>query len=206
MSLQSWPSTPSIPSRYSALYEPVLLYEQLWRIETARQGKKGDIQGMNDVQQTLLEATRLTQAGQLAEATALNQDTLGSKNANEPSCGPTSNAEAPIDAEFSVLDDTASAERTSPQQTPLTAARRSASEHSGGIPGRWSPQEHHRSRSIPSFRTAPTGTTAGGRWVEQTYSNAHGSRPYKLYLPGGYTRETVPLFVLIHGCTQSALH
>ncbi len=160
---------------------------------------------MNDVQQTLLEATRLTQAGQLAEATALIQRTLGSKNANEPSCGPTSNAEAPIDAEFSVLDDTASAERTSPQQTPLTAARRSASEHSGGIPGRWSPQEHHRSRSIPSFRTAPTGTTAGGRWVEQTYSNAHGSRPYKLYLPGGYTGETVPLFVMLHGCTQSAL-
>src|SRR5260370_33003858 len=105
MSLQSWPSTPSIPSRYSALYEPVLLYEQLWRIESARQRKKGDIQAMNDVQQTLLEATRLTQAGQLAEAAALIQRTLGSKNANEPSYAPTSNAEAAIDREFSVLDD-----------------------------------------------------------------------------------------------------
>lgn len=108
--------------------------------------KERDIQAMNDFQNAMMEATRLTQAGNLAEATALIQRTLSSKKANEPSRVLTSYAES-----------------------------------------------------------VPTSTTASGQWVEKTYSNSHGSRPYKLYLPGGYTGENVPLFVMLHGCTQSSL-
>ena len=162
---------------------------------------------MNDFQHTMQEVTRLTQAGRLAEATALIQHTLSSKKANEPSRMATSNAEAPIDAEFSLLDDTASPEKTPPQQTPIISMPRPVREQRGGAPGKW--PHHGRQpfgrRSTLSPGRAPTGTTASGQWVENTYSNAHGSRPYKLYLPGGYTGENVPLLVMLHGCTQSSL-
>lgn len=56
-----------------------------------------------------------------------------------------------------------------------------------------------------SFRGKPSTPTTGGQWLAQTYSNVRGRRPYKLYLPRGYTGEKVPLVVMLHGCTQSAL-
>ena len=61
---------------------------------------------MNDRMQTMIaEATRLTRAGRLAEATALIQRTLGGlPTTNVPAAGP-SHADAPIEAEFRVLDD-----------------------------------------------------------------------------------------------------
>lgn len=109
---------------------------------------------MNDPQNSMTEAARLTRTGRLSEATALIQRALGIKKAGEPSRRPASSAEAPIDAEFTVLDDTTSPER---------------------------------------------------QWIERTYSNAHGRRPYKLYLPHGYTGQNVPLLVMLHGCSQSSL-
>jgi poly(hydroxyalkanoate) depolymerase family esterase len=44
---------------------------------------------------------------------------------------------------------------------------------------------------------------AGGRFIEAIYRNAAGSRAYKLYIPGGYRGQPVPLVVMLHGCTQS---
>jgi poly(hydroxyalkanoate) depolymerase family esterase len=43
----------------------------------------------------------------------------------------------------------------------------------------------------------------GARFEERTYTNAAGSRTYKLYVPSGYTGQAVPLVVMLHGCTQS---
>lgn len=165
------------------------------------------MQAMDDFQNAMMEATRLTQAGRLAEATALIQRALSGKKANESSQRPTSNDEAFIDAEFSILDDTASPERTSPQETPIISARRSESEQRGGLPGMWPHhvQQQFAGRSPLSPGKAPAWTMGSGQWIEQTYSNAYGSRPYKLYLPRGYTGEKVPLLVMLHGCTQSSL-
>jgi len=43
----------------------------------------------------------------------------------------------------------------------------------------------------------------GAQFLAATFSNAAGSRPYKLYVPSGYRGQPVPLVVMLHGCTQS---
>jgi poly(hydroxyalkanoate) depolymerase family esterase len=35
-----------------------------------------------------------------------------------------------------------------------------------------------------------------------SYSNAYGTRAYKLYIPSGYVGQALPLLVLLHGCSQ----
>ncbi len=46
--------------------------------------------------------------------------------------------------------------------------------------------------------------TLGKRFEEHSFSNAAGSRSYKLYVPSAYDNQPVPLIVMMHGCTQSA--
>ena len=41
-----------------------------------------------------------------------------------------------------------------------------------------------------------------GKFSDATFSNAAGSRHYKLYVPSTYTGAAVPLVVMLHGCTQ----
>jgi poly(hydroxyalkanoate) depolymerase family esterase len=44
----------------------------------------------------------------------------------------------------------------------------------------------------------------GAQFLDATFSNEAGSRPYKLYMPSGYhPGRLVPLIVMLHGCTQS---
>ncbi|KLK89907.1 esterase [Microvirga vignae] len=50
---------------------------------------------------------------------------------------------------------------------------------------------------------APTPLPEGARFEERMFANAAGSRAYKLYIPGGYTGQPVPLVMMLHGCTQS---
>jgi poly(hydroxyalkanoate) depolymerase family esterase len=50
---------------------------------------------------------------------------------------------------------------------------------------------------------ADTRGSAGGRFVERSYTNRFGTRAYKLYIPSGYIGQAVPLIVMLHGCTQS---
>ena len=46
----------------------------------------------------------------------------------------------------------------------------------------------------------------GGTWQEFNYNGPAGSRPYFVYTPADYQPGTpVPLFVMLHGCTQTAV-
>jgi poly(hydroxyalkanoate) depolymerase family esterase len=58
------------------------------------------------------------------------------------------------------------------------------------------PREARRTASIVT-RGQP------GQFVSRAYSNAAGTRTYKLYVPETYTAKPMPLIVMLHGCTQS---
>ena len=47
------------------------------------------------------------------------------------------------------------------------------------------------------------GSRAPGRFFKRSFSNAAGTRAYKVYLPAGYSGQAMPLVVMLHGCKQS---
>lgn len=46
-------------------------------------------------------------------------------------------------------------------------------------------------------------TPDGSRFEQRSFANEAGSRKYKLFIPGGYRGQDIPLVVMLHGCTQS---
>jgi poly(hydroxyalkanoate) depolymerase family esterase len=55
----------------------------------------------------------------------------------------------------------------------------------------------------PAVARAPVGAPGERRFEQRSFSNAAGSRAYKLYVPSGHADEPLPLLVMLHGCTQS---
>jgi poly(hydroxyalkanoate) depolymerase family esterase len=157
------------------------------------------------LQATMAEATRLTRAGQLAEATALIQQALG----NQPAPGMATPAPGPAEPI-----------RTYPRPVGATVMPGSIPGPGTGMPAlatevldrvaKRPPRLPHRLRPAgPTHRTAPDPAVvvphAEGRFVDGSYGNAAGSRAYKLYVPSGYAGQAVPLVVMLHGGTQTAL-
>ncbi|OKO72480.1 PHB depolymerase family esterase [Bradyrhizobium sp. AS23.2] len=146
-------------------------------------------------QNIVREATRLTRAGQLVEATALLQRMLRGESVSKPSRG-AADVVAPrlepptIDLKASVVEEQAPSVERRKRPAPLDGMR----EFSGlGLRG--------------SMKRAPPSTTDiapdGTRFVADTFRNAAGSRSYKLFIPSRSRGRTLPLVVMLHGCTQS---
>jgi poly(hydroxyalkanoate) depolymerase family esterase len=121
----------------------------------------------------MAEATRLTRAGRLDEATRLIQGLLaGAPAAEAPFVGPT------LDLVAEPADD-------------QHGSRQARAEH------------QHDQRNAPRPPRRDGRHAADGSWVAGIHANPFGQRPYKLFVPHLLPPTPVPLVVMLHGCTQN---
>jgi poly(hydroxyalkanoate) depolymerase family esterase len=177
-----------------------------------------EVLDMNDMlnPDKMVEATHLTRAGRLTEATALLQRMLRGKS------GP--------DVTFGTAGDIVSCKQM-PQTIDATVAN-DKTDHSpssrfsidgrpAGLPfasATTTAQPHLFRRLSALFRLKRPGPAVGlhglerptpdivpegGKFIDAMYSNAAGSRAFKLYIPSRYHGQPLPLVVMLHGCTQS---
>ena len=155
-------------------------------------------------QDIIREATRLTRAGQLVEATALLQRMLRGNNAPDaPShtggrIALTRREPLIIDAKANVIEET----DNHPQSKPATSAQPRTL---GALLDRKKGRSRIGLRG--EIKRAPLSTPnvvpEGARFIECTYSSPAGSLAYKLFIPSRYQERPLPLVVMLHGCTQS---
>ena len=153
-------------------------------------------------QDIIQEATRLTRAGRLVEATVLLQRMLGGKSAPDATVrtsGTVRRREPPIiDAKANTVE-----ERDHPHlaRTTSSAQPRMFRE----FLDRTKERSELGARGVT--KSAPPSTQdivpEGARFIEGTYRNQAGSRAYRLFIPNRYHGQSLPLVVMLHGCTQS---
>ena len=173
----------------------------------------------------MIEASRLTHAGRLMEATALLQRMLNGGTAAD---APSTTADAPDARPWrapNVIDlapDTveAAAPRFSARTEPASKANAggnfAARAQAAGQPAmpealRGFLEQLNQGNGLPNLdglvKRPPVQTPDlvpdGGQFLERSFSNQAGSRAYKLYVPSGYRGQPLPLVVMLHGCTQS---
>jgi poly(hydroxyalkanoate) depolymerase family esterase len=144
----------------------------------------------------MVEATRLTRQGRLAEATALIQRTLT----------PSPAARRAPDGQGA--RESGGAPGQPPAHLPLLPA------HGGRQLGRglsgWAPGlSAFSSRRVPDPDPAhgpgaPAANRPAGRFDAFSYTGAAGTRAYRLYVPTGSSGRPLPLVVMLHGGTQDA--
>ena len=136
---------------------------------------------MNDTLQNLMrEATRLTRAGNLNEATQVIQRALG--NDRRAPTPPVQTPPLPSLARASpiILDgcvfEVANADTEVDEQAQPEVSRSSMPWHATNLPG---------------------------EFVDGSHSHASLTRRYKLYSPPGAVGKSLPLVLMLHGCTQN---
>jgi poly(hydroxyalkanoate) depolymerase family esterase len=151
-------------------------------------------------QDTLREATRLTHAGQLAEATALLQGMFRGDRAPDPASRIPEPVSLPgreppsIDAKANDIKQT---DNVHSARAPSTRGIQPLFDRSKD--GSWLGMRGVKRAPPAASDIAPE----SGKFIEATYTNAAGSRAYKLFIPSGYQGQPLPLVVMLHGCTQS---
>ncbi len=126
----------------------------------------------------MLEALRLTRAGDLAQATALLQRTLSAV------VGPASRT-VDVDRDF-----TAASRRNVPLKLSESGEQAKILERTA----RSAP------RNLSHFALRDK---SRGAFLSLSFSSEAGTRAYKIYIPSGYQGRPCPLIVMLHGCTQS---
>ena len=170
------------------------------------------------------EVTRLTQAGKLAEAMALLQGhtasgiAQGSSRSGVP--GPTKGIKRPLPTIDMVAPSVPGGAWTAPTQSRPQAAgesRRPVKAAALPLPDLAQTMLAFRDRlpklgafsgvgeGLGSLRQPPVPLPDGARFEERTFSNDVGSRTYKVYVPSGYTGQSLPVVVMMHGCTQNPM-
>ncbi len=153
----------------------------------------------------MTEATRLTREGRLAEATALIQQTLASPAApwRTPDAPPAGDGDGNTPGHY---PDPPPALPTT-QGTKLRRAIPGWLTRRRTLPGRDAQDLRRppRPAATPVNRPAATPVNrSAGRFEAFSYTNAAGTRAYRLYVPGGQTGGSLPLVVMLHGGTQDA--
>jgi hypothetical protein len=153
-------------------------------------------------QDTLREATRLTQAGQLTEATALLQRMLRGERPLAEAAAAKGLISLPgrtpptIDLKANGVGN---ADRAAPAETPAATARRHRPLFGRAKDGTW--------LGLRDAKRAPASMTdivpEGAKFIDGNYGNKAGSRTYKLFIPSSYHQgQPLPLVVMLHGCTK----
>jgi poly(hydroxyalkanoate) depolymerase family esterase len=168
---------------------------------------------MNDrLDPGMREATRLTGAGRLIEATALLQRMLH-RQRDQISTPSTGSLPVTIDLvpETVEVTDPGSSLRTG-QEFDNGAGNRAERVGRAYLPEalrrlldripRTGFEPGLGGLAEPSPAHAPD-VPESGQFLVRSYSNQVGTRTYKLYVPSGYRGQPLPLIVMLHGCTQS---
>lgn len=145
----------------------------------------------------MAEATRLTRQGRLIEATTLIQQTLAS---------PAVTRRAP-DAPSAEESTGKTPGRYSDPQPELRAGEGASlgQIHSGWLTRlRALPSRGASGLRRPRRDAAPAVTRPAGRFEAFSYTNAAGTRAYRLYVPASHADGPMPLVVMLHGGTQDA--
>ncbi|WP_322890651.1 MULTISPECIES: PHB depolymerase family esterase [unclassified Yoonia] len=150
----------------------------------------------------MARATELTRAGKLTEATELIQSIMQGQAASQDVTAD----QDMIEGDFVALDDTgtvkpkAAEKKAEPPAKPKPAPRKRRATglretlhglKTGGLAG-------HNIR-----HSAEPELPEGAEFLTLTHTSMHGSRDYRLYVPAKQPSGTMPLVVMLHGCTQS---
>jgi hypothetical protein len=134
----------------------------------------------NTMQELLREATRLTQAGQLLEATAAIHQALGASVSALPAYLPTQiNAAGMVNRAWPA--------RTGNAASASDATVREACEFEA---------------AEAATLEAAGETIVTDAFINGTHAHASLTRHYKLYVPPHHADKNLPLVAMLHGCTQ----
>ncbi|MDF1586195.1 extracellular catalytic domain type 1 short-chain-length polyhydroxyalkanoate depolymerase [Marinimicrococcus flavescens] len=156
----------------------------------------------------MAEVSRLTREGRLEEAMAVLRRALPGGPAAAPP-RPAGNArpgpagDTPPTLDMVPPSAATGGAWTSPPAGGERAAGRSGSPGQPGIPEALRGFLGRMGQPAAAGGPFPSPLPAGARFEEHSFANEAGSRTYKLYVPASHGGRTLPLVVMLHGCTQT---